>query len=302
MAMKEPLTIAQQLQRLKDRGMLFKSEEKAIHFLSTISYYRLKGYWWDMQFDKEHHLFKPHSYFETVIEYYNFDRHLKSILFDAIERIEIALRTKIIYYMSLSFGALWHFDEQLFNNKKHHASFIKNTKREFNYSNETFIKDHKQKHGENAFKTCPSWKILEIVSMGNLSKLYKNIRHNAAEKSKIANEMGLNLHSELSSWLEAIVYVRNIIAHHSRLWSRNMIKKPKYNISNPMRNWLDMPLSEVQHKKLFLIICTLIYLSNVVAPKNKIKHSIKELIKNNPNIPIYKLGFLGNWQTYPLWR
>ena len=90
-------SIADQLQLLKDRGMLFRFEKKATHFLQNISYYRLKGYWWDMQKDRVNHLFDTNTYFEDVIERYNFDRHLRLILFDAVERIEIALRTKMIY-------------------------------------------------------------------------------------------------------------------------------------------------------------------------------------------------------------
>ena len=87
MSTKPAFTIAQQLQQLKDRGMLFDNEASATHFLSTISYYRLQGYWWDMQSDIVNHVFEPNTYFETVIERYNFDRHLKLILFDAIEQI-----------------------------------------------------------------------------------------------------------------------------------------------------------------------------------------------------------------------
>ena len=298
MAAKPAFTIAQQLQQLKNRGMLFKDENTATHFLSTISYYRLQGYWWDMQSDTVNHVFHPNTYFETVIERYNFDRHLKLILFDAIERIEIALRTKMIYHMSLSYGALWYLDASLFANAKYHASSIKIIKKEFSYSKEIFILDHKRKHPNN---DAESWKTLEVVSMGCLSKLYKNIKHQLPEKTQIAKGMGLHLNNELSSWLEAIVYVRNIIAHHSRLWSRTMAIKPTETISNPMYDWLNMPLTEVQKKKPFLIISTLVYISNTVTPGHHIKDKIIELIKSNPNVPIYKLGFLNNWEQNPLW-
>lgn len=96
--------IADQLQLLKDRGMLFRNETEALDLLRNISYYRLKGYWWDMQSDRVNHIFYSNTYFEDVIERYNFDRILRLILFDAIERIEIALRTKMIYHLSLSHG------------------------------------------------------------------------------------------------------------------------------------------------------------------------------------------------------
>ena len=67
-----------------------------------------------MQADKTLHTFQNNTYFEDIIERYNFDRHLRLILFDAIERIEIALRTKMIYHMSLKYGGLWYLDASLF--------------------------------------------------------------------------------------------------------------------------------------------------------------------------------------------
>ena len=88
---------------------------------------------------------------------------------------------------------------------------IQELNKEFSRSQEIFIKDQKQRHPN---QDADAWKILEVASMGTLSKLYKNLKHQLPEKANIANEMGLNLHSELSSWLEAITYVRNVIAHH----------------------------------------------------------------------------------------
>ena len=96
MVNKPAYTIANQIALLKQRGMLFRNEFSASHYLENISYYRLKGYWWDMQDDFTSHILRPHTYFEDIIDRYNFDRQLRLILFDAIERIEIALRTKMI--------------------------------------------------------------------------------------------------------------------------------------------------------------------------------------------------------------
>ncbi len=299
MAIKPAFTIAQQIQQLKSRGMLFHNEADATHFFSTISYYRLQGYWWDTQSDRLNHTFHPNTYFEAIIERYNFDRYLRLILFDAIERVEIALRTKMIYHMSLTYGALWYMDYNLFNDNVKHASHLSHIFREFGYSQEIFIKEHKRKHQH---QDPESWKILEVVSLGTLSKLYKNLAHQLPEKTIIAKDMGLHIHSELSSWLEAIVYVRNIIAHHSRLWSRNMVKRPKDDIATPMFDWLDLPLTEVQKKKPFLIISTLVYLSNKVTPGHHIKDKILELLNNHPDVPIYKLGFLNNWNNQSIWK
>jgi abortive infection bacteriophage resistance protein len=305
---KPAYTISEQLTLLKSRGMLFHNENNAKILLANISYYRLKGYWWDMQSDFTSHTFSPNSYFEDVIERYNFDRHLRLILFDAIERIEIALRSKMIYHLSISYGSLWYLNTSLFENdsktigaktQSTHLHTIDELKKDFNRSQEIFIKDQKRKHPND---DADVWKLLEVASMGTLSKLYKALLNQLPEKSKISKEMGLNLHNELSSWLEAITYVRNIIAHHSRLWSRNMVKKPKEAINNPISDWFNTPLNPVQSKKPFLIISSMIYLCNHVTPGHQIKTKIIDLLNQNQNIPIYKLGFLNNWKNQPLWK
>ncbi len=107
--------------------MLFRDEGNAPHFLENISYYRLKGYWWDTQIDFANHIFNTNTYFEDIIDRYNFDRHLRLILFDAIERIEIALRTKMIYHLAMSYNGLWYLDASLFNSATIIVNGIKKT-------------------------------------------------------------------------------------------------------------------------------------------------------------------------------
>lgn len=309
MATKPAYSIVKQIALLKQRGMLFHNESSAPHFLGNISYYRLKGYWWDMQDDYTLHTLKANTYFEDIVDRYNFDRHLRLILFDAIERIEVALRTKMIYHLTLSYGGLYYLDPALFEPttitlsdgtvKTIHQNTLEELKKEFNRSQEIFIKDHRNRYpGQDA----DAWKTLEVASMGTLSKLYKNLKHQLPEKANISKEMGLNLHSELSSWLEAITYVRNIIAHHSRVWSRSMVKRPIDQLNNPIGQWFTNTLTPVQTKKPFLIISCMVYLCNQVTPNHQIKAKILELFRDNPSVPIYKLGFLNNWEKEPLWK
>jgi abortive infection bacteriophage resistance protein len=299
MASKPARTIADQIALLQSRGMLFRDIDQAPHFLQNISYYRLKGYWWDMQADKTTHQFLPDSYFEDAVDRYNFDRHLRLILFDAVERIEIALRAQMIYHLSMAHGPLWYLDSSLFPNTVLHSKNVTSLIREFGYSQEIFIIDHKNRYPND---DPEAWKIMEIASMGTLSKFYKTLRHSLPAKALIAKGMGLNLHKELASWLEAIVYVRNIIAHHSRLWSRDMVKRPTLKINNPKGKWLNRPLKDAQKQKAFLIISCMLYLCNKVTPNHQIKTKIKDLIQQNPHIPVYKLGFFDDWELQDLWK
>jgi abortive infection bacteriophage resistance protein len=305
---KPAYSITDQIALLKRRGMLFKDETQACNHLKNISYYRLKGYWWDVQTDYIQHLFQPNVYFEDIVERYNFDRRFRIILFDAVERIEIALRTKMIYHLSLVYGGLWYLNPLLFDAatieingivKTAHLHVLDELRKEFNRSQEVFIKDQRLRYpGQDA----DAWKILEIASLGTLSKLYKNLRNKLPEKAAIANEMGINSTHTLVGWLESIAVIRNIIAHHSRLWSRTMVKRPSMQLNNPARKWLVQPLKSAQLNKPYPTICCMIYLCNFLNPSEDIKQQIITLTDACPNVPIYRYGFFNHWQNEPLWK
>ena len=89
-------------------------ELEAYHLLSHISYYRLKGYWWDMQSDKKIHLFRNNADFKEVVTRYKYDKELRILLFGAIETIEVALRTKLIYHLSQSYRGQFYTQPFLF--------------------------------------------------------------------------------------------------------------------------------------------------------------------------------------------
>ena len=305
MVNKPAYTITDQIALLKQRGMIFCDENSAHDFLANINYYRLRGYWWDMQSDYTLHTFKPDTYFEDVIERYDFDRCLRLILFDAIERIEIALRTRMIYHLSISYGGLWYLNSSLFDNttitangKTVYQNALEALLLEIERSQEIFIREHFRNYPN---QPADAWKFLEVASMGTLSKLYRSLENHLPEKSVIANEMGINSPPVFSGWMESIVFVRNIIAHHSRLWGYTMKKTPAVNLNNPTGQWFVNPLVSAQLKKPFLIISCMIYLCNKISPGHHIKNMILKLIDENPTVPIYKLGFLNNWHTEPLW-
>ncbi|WP_291119012.1 Abi family protein [Flavobacterium sp. UBA6135] len=297
MASKDPKSIIEQIELLKQRGMLFYNEETAPHFLENISYYRLKGYWWEMQFDKINHIFNADSYFENVIDLYNFDRHLRLIMFDAIERIEVALRTKLIYHLSLSFGPLWYLKFDIFTDGINQMSIAGHLSNEISRSKEQFIVEHKNNHKNELLE---AWKCLEVASMGSLSKIYKNLNHQLPEKSTIALQFGFNSHSDFSSFLEATTVIRNVIAHHSRLWNNNITIKylwPK-NLKNAPITYVP---DENQRAKLFPLFSLILYTLEKVSPNNSIKNKFLNLLDEYPNTPIHKMGFPLNWKTQPIW-
>ena len=294
---KIPKTIDEQIALLKERGMSFDEKTNVAHYLGNISYYRLKGYWWEMQEDFVNHQFKGNSWFEDVIELYNFDQDFRLIVFNAIEDIEIALRTKMIYHLSLGYGGEWYINSKLFQNQSHHDEFKSKISKEINESNEVFIKKHKNNHPD---EKPEAWKALEVITLGTLSRLFENINHQLREKSIIANEFGLYNQKTLSSWLRTITVIRNIIAHHGRLWNRPIINRYDWPHEIPLSILNYIP-SDYERRKIFPILSAIIYLNNHISPGHNIKSDLLNLFDKFDEIPLSKMGFPANWKEQHIW-
>jgi abortive infection bacteriophage resistance protein len=221
---KKPLSIEEQIIRLSERGMIIADEEKAKMYLSNISYYRLSAYWYTfLQNPKIDHRFIAGTTFEKAIDTYVFDRKLRLLIFDEIERIEIALRTTIIHHFCLKYGNNWYEDKTLYKGKDtYFYKFLELLIAEMNKTSEVFIKHYREKYDSPA--NPPAWMPLELASFGQLSMLYKNLKNCEAKKS-VAKHFGLD-EVVLESWLEALSYVRNACAHHMRLWNRKLPRTP----------------------------------------------------------------------------
>ena len=104
---KQPLSIADQIARLKAQALVINDEELAAKTLGEISYFRFAAYLRPMEADKQTHQFKPGSTFENAVALYEFDYALRQLLFTAIQRIKVALRSRIIQHFSMRHGAFW---------------------------------------------------------------------------------------------------------------------------------------------------------------------------------------------------
>ena len=301
-------SIDEQIVLLEERGMTIGDRQKAYHHLSCVSYHRFKGYWWDMQADQEQHIFKPNSCFEDVVSRYEYDKELRLILFDAIETIEIALRTKLIYYLSRSYTGLFYAESDLFEDRDLFVDYLKALRLEFMRSREPFVQEYKRKHGVWEDGICvdlkedpDAWEIFELASFGTLSKVYKNLKHQLPEKARIANDFGLNLHTELSSWLEAIAYLRNLIAHHSRILGRTMVKRPMY-LKTPKNPWVHRDFSKDTSQRVYPIITSMLYMCHALGEGERVRAKLISFIKAHPDVLALRLGFPSGWDSEPIWR
>lgn len=205
---KPPLSIDAQIALLVRRGLHIAAGDNAAHHLAHISYYRLAGYWWPMYTAaKTDHLFKPDSRFSDVIALYNFDRELRLLVFGVIEKIEISLRTMLIYHLSHEAGPWWFADEALFNSKPDLTATLVGIKGEVARSKDAFIITHKNAHPDDG-RLPPAWKTLELASFGTLSKLYGNLKPTVKSKDRIAYEYGTVNHTYLHSWLQSVAQMQ----------------------------------------------------------------------------------------------
>lgn len=300
MFVKQPTTIPEQIKILKSRGLIIDDEELATLYLSNVSYYRLGEYWFSMQSDKENHIFKKDSVFTDVIFLYEFDRELKILLFDIIERIEISLRTKLIYHLSHEYGAWWFQNFELFNDSLALTKTLANIEEEISRTKEKYIKEHFKKHNDDK-RFPPAWKTLEQTSFGSLSKLYGNLKNTIKSKDTIAKELGAVNHTYLPSWLQSIAQIRNYCAHHSRLWNKNLPGSPKL-LSKPPFDWLEDVPKQHEFQNLYIHLCLMKYLLNVILPKNDFTSRLSDLFKKYPSVDPNALGMKLNWENEKLWN
>ncbi len=273
------LSYTAQLQQLKDRGLIVDNEAKVLHLLEVI------------------------SYFDTAFNIYKFDRELRLLVLRQLEKIEVAVRAKMIYTLSHSKGAFWYLDSANFSKPIKHAETLTKIGNEYSRSDEEFIQAFKAKYSD---PMPPSWIMLEVSSFGTLSALYSYLIP-CIEKREIANYFGLS-DKVLSSWLHSIVYLRNICAHHARLWNREMQIQPIIPRSplHPFINqttYTDSTTGSILplNNKSYFILSMVIYFLNTINPTHKFQDEFKQLLVIYPNVDTAAMGFPDNWQLEALW-
>lgn len=206
-------TIDEQIELLKSRGMLFRDENQAKHYLLNLNYYRLSGYW--LPFKQSDECFNPNLYFEDIINLYLFDSGLKALLYQALETIEISAKTKFAYYLSQAHGAHPLKAENFTNDKYFTQSYAKLQSEIERQRDRDFIKHYREKYSD---ELPPLWVCVEVMTFGLLSQLTKNIK-NIKVKRAIARCYDLDMRI-FESVLYHLSTIRNHIAHHSRLYNQ----------------------------------------------------------------------------------
>jgi abortive infection bacteriophage resistance protein len=287
---KQPISVTAQIEKLKSRGLRFLDERKAANYLSNISYYRLRAYTYPFQDnDNSEHPFIQNVSFEDIIDLYVFDRKLRLLIFGAIEKIEVSLRTQIVYHYSMAYGAFWHLNRELYSNADYFCDQIISLKKEIGRSNEAFIKHYSETYDEP--NEPPSWMSLEISSMGLLSKIFSNLKKEKC-KNLITAYFGLKDVDILTNWIYCFSIIRNVCAHHGRVWNRRLPK-----ITIPRKTLFDfIDNKQIYNNKIYSYCTAMVYILNIISPEHDFKSNLIKLIKECPLNQVKEMGFPPKWQ------
>jgi abortive infection bacteriophage resistance protein len=294
---KPPLSLRDQLSLLRARGLTVNDVAVATHYLSHVGYYRLSGYARPFQIGgtgATRHNFHPGATFEDILERYIFDRKLRLLVMDAMERIEISVRAAMSNTVAARHGAHWYLKPRLFSPTFDHGRFIADIKGQIGHAPEhsrrrdIHIDHYYQTY--SAPDTPPSWMVFESVSFGTISVAYKNLA--PPEFAPISGSYGLP-HPVFASWLHSLTYIRNICAHHARLWNRECRVKPL--VARAFK--ADLTPNERVYAQLVVMQILLAR----IAPGNHWARKLRDLLAEHPTIPLAGMGFPAGWPSRRIW-
>lgn len=291
---KPALTYEQQANLLLSRGLM-ADRQQLIERLHAVGYYRLCAYW--HPFKQADNSFEKGTTLETVWQRYTFDRQLRLMVMDVIERVEVALRTALVQKLALNHGPFAHLDIRAFSPglaPSEHQRLLDGLRETTQRSSEVFVEHFKLTYDE--YPDLPIWAAAEIMTFGNMLTLFrisgKHIQTDLARPLGVSGKV-------LSSWLFTLNYVRNLCAHHGRLWNRELAIKPMLPNAKHDPRW-HTPLA-VQNHRIFAVLTILHYLLCRIAPQSGWRDRLTVLFDRYHCIPLLPMGIPADWRKHDLW-
>lgn len=289
---KPATSYSDQIALLRQRGMLIDDAASAEFYLKHLNYYRLSAYWLPFEADHATHRFKNETRFSDVLNLYIFDRELRLLVLDAIERIEVSARSQWAYHLAHSHGPHAHLDRSLAYNPKFWQGNLEKLSEEVRRSEETFIRHLLTTYSENL---PPVWAVCEVMSIGLLSRWYNNLRPMATRRA-IASAYGID-EKVLQSWLHHLSLIRNLCAHHSRLWNREFSITPEIPKSKPAKLAGQF---RPNSRKIYNTLLILLHLMDVIAPHHHWRSRLKTVIGQH-HVSFATMDFPDDWEQREPW-
>jgi len=293
---KPSLSFEQQADLLISRGLQADRQE-LIAKLRAVNYYRLSGYWYPFR-HPGNEAFKPNTTLNKIWRRYVFDRHLRLLAMDAIERVEIAVKTSIIYHHSHAYGPFGYTASVYLPklDSERYSSFMVKITEATSRSKEAFVEHFKKTYGDT-HSLLPLWMAAEIMTFGMMLTMFRGLESKLQQA--IAREYGI-ADKVLLSWLVAINTIRNVCAHHGRLRDRVLDYTPMIPRANKHPQWHD-PVN-IPQDRIFGIFTILKYMMNIIAPQSRWSTRFKSLLEEYSEIPIASMGMADNWKQCPIWN
>nr|WP_301537964.1 Abi family protein [Arthrobacter sp. PAMC 25486] len=221
--------------------------ERARRYLRHIGYYRLSPYMIPFQIGRPDHVFRDGTTFDDVLGLYVFDRALRLLVMDALERVEVAVRAALTDHMSTTYGdSHWYLDASHFRDRSKHDRLLRIIRETSDArltgqpESEDGSLNHRSalEHYLTTYRSPelpPSWLMVETLTLGQLDNMITNLSRRS-DKTAVATSIGLTA-PVMESWLRTYVRVRNVCAHHGRLWNVGLGVYPVIPTS-PKVSWL----------------------------------------------------------------
>jgi abortive infection bacteriophage resistance protein len=289
------LSCADQVAQLTARGLVVAAPAAAEQFLSHVNYYRFSGYC--LAFEQQRHKFIAGTTFDQVRAAYDFDLLLRDMVTEALEIVEVDMRACVAHHFGQQHGAFGHVNPAIFFHRFDHADWLKRLREEATRSSELFVQHFRASYSQ--FPDLPVWAVTEIMSFGALSIMFKGMVK--SDQKVIAARYSLQP-DEMRSWMHHLVYVRNLCAHHSRLWDRVYAIKP---LLPRARNW--QPPVVPRNDRLWATLLALYHLMRRCHAIGSFATDWRDRVNAHMNAPptatnpLAAMGMPPNWNTNPIW-
>jgi abortive infection bacteriophage resistance protein len=275
---------------LESRDLYIPDRGFAAATLQNINYYRLSAYF--LPFQTERDKFRPGTGFEDIINLYSFDHRLRVLTFKNLETIEIGIRTRITCHLVSKYGAFVQTDPSRFAPTFRHAEWYDSVKMEIARSKESFVIHFREKYRESA--DLPFWMLAEVCSFGSMSLLFAGLKNE--DKQMIARQFNVH-HSVFKSWVHMLVYLRNLCAHHARMWNREIAIRPQ--IPDSAANFSE--LHAISRHRMYTALSIAHYCLRTISRNHTLRTDLQDLFAGFPHIPIERMGFPKDWEKHSIW-
>lgn len=290
------LSYEQQVQRLRGYGLVIADEPGAMKCLAHLNYYRFSGYC--LAFEQSRHQLLPGTTFEQVWVAYEFDRQLRDVVTEALEAVEVELRTAAAYHYGKVHGAFGHTSPMGFFHSFDHTQWLDKLHHETHRSSELFVNHFRKTYQQ--YPDLPVWVAMELTSFGALSQMYSGMLKQ--DQKAICSRYSLQP-ADLGTWMHHFVYIRNLCAHHARLWDRISTIK----LSLPSAKAWQPPYLPGNDRLFATLLALNVILRRCPAIATFVaqwRERVQTLLSQPPAAPdpLGKMGLTEEWFAHPLWR